>query len=95
MASAVPVVATDIGAFPELVIYGKSEIGAVIPAADLDAMAATSAAFMDDDARREQAGARGRDHVIENFSIEGEALAIGAIYEALLRGEPLPALTPA
>ncbi len=95
MASAVPVVATDVGAFPELVIYGKSETGAVIPAADLDAMAATSAAFMDDDARREQAGARGRDHVIENFSIEGEALAIGAIYEALLRGEPLPALTPA
>jgi mannosyltransferase len=82
MATAVPVVATDVGAFPELIITGDEETGTVIPA-DLNAMIAASAEFIDDDIRREQAGARARRHAAANFSIEGEVRRLGAVYNSL------------
>lgn len=83
MATAVPVVTTDVGAFPELVVTGAEETGSVI-AADLDAMIAATAEFMDDDARRQNASIRSRHHAVTNFSIEGEVRRLGAVYEKLL-----------
>lgn len=84
MATAVPVVATDVGAFPELIITGEAETGTVITAT-LDAMVSATAAFMDDDARREAASARALDHVAANFSIEGEVRRLGEVYESASR----------
>lgn len=85
MATAVPVVATDVGAFPELVVTGRDETGIVIPADDLAAMTSAAGAFMDDPARLAAAGARALAHVTENFSIEGEARRLGEIYASLAR----------
>ncbi|WP_416795412.1 glycosyltransferase family 4 protein [Ciceribacter azotifigens] len=85
MATAVPVVATDVGAFPELIVTGEQETGVVIPADDLAAMTAAAGAFMDDPARLSAAGTRALAHVTENFSIEGEARRLGEIYAALAR----------
>jgi len=85
MATAVPVVATDVGAFPELIVTGERETGVVVPADDLAAMTAAAGTFMDDPARLSAAGARALAHVTENFSIEGEARRLGEIYASLAR----------
>lgn len=80
MATAVPVIATDVGAFPELVVTGDEETGMIIARDSLDAMADAAALFMDDDPRRQTAAAHARAHAIENFSIEGEAKRLGNVY---------------
>ncbi|EUB96460.1 glycosyl transferase group 1 [Rhizobium sp. CF080] len=80
MATAVPVIATDVGAFPELLVTGDEETGLIIARDSVDAMAEAAAAFMDDEARRKAAALRSRTHALENFSIEGEAKLLGNIY---------------
>ncbi|SMF73686.1 mannosyltransferase [Xaviernesmea oryzae] len=83
MATAVPVIATDVGAFPELLVTGEEETGVIIARDSLDAMAEAAALFMDDDARRNAASARARAHAVENFSIEGEAKRLGNLYRIM------------
>lgn len=85
MATGVPVVATDVGAFSELVVSGTQETGTIVPADDLQAMVEATAAFMDDDRRRTTAGANGLARTAASFAIEGEAAAINAVYERLMR----------
>jgi mannosyltransferase len=85
MATGVPVVATDVGAFSELVVVGEQETGTIIPANDLQAMVEAAAGFMDDDQRRTMAGANGLGLTCASFAIEGEARAINAVYERLMR----------
>ncbi|MBZ7921717.1 glycosyltransferase family 4 protein [Ensifer adhaerens] len=85
MATAVPVVATDVGAFSELVVVGEQETGTVIAANDLQAMVEAAAGFMDDDRRRTMAGANGLGLTSASFAIEGEARAINTVYERLMR----------
>ncbi|CDZ46888.1 Lipopolysaccharide core biosynthesis mannosyltransferase LpcC [Neorhizobium galegae bv. officinalis] len=80
MATAVPVIATDVGAFPELLVTGDEETGVIIARDSVHAMAGAAAAFMDNEARRKAASARSRTHALENFSIEGEAKLLGNIY---------------
>ena len=86
MATQVPVVATDVGAFPELLVTGAGETGILIPANELAAMADAAARFMDDAERTRLAGERGLARATATFSIQGEASRIGAIYEKLLSG---------
>ena len=83
MATAVPVVATDVGAFPELLVTGANETGLIVPRDDLGTMVQASSLFMDDESRRQQASARSRTHAMNTFSIEGEARKLGAIYRSL------------
>ncbi|MFC3076318.1 glycosyltransferase family 4 protein [Shinella pollutisoli] len=85
MATGVPVVATDVGAFAEIVATGEEETGVVVPPGDLDAVAEATARFMDDDARRLAAAARARPHVMRHFTIEGEAGRLAAVYDAAAR----------
>lgn len=86
MATAVPVVATDVGAFGELLAAPKGETGLLIAADDLQSMVDATAVLMDDDSRRDAAAARALTHAREQFSIEGEAQRLGAIYRSLLEG---------
>lgn len=83
MATAVPVIATDVGAFPELLVTGEGETGMLIARDSIDEMAQAAAALMDDDIRREQASAAARAHAIRNFSIEGEAEKLATVYQSL------------
>lgn len=83
MATAVPVIATDVGAFSELLTTGENETGIVI-AADLTAMTTAAASLLDDEPRRTLAAERGLQRAADAFSIEGEARKLGAIYEKLL-----------
>jgi mannosyltransferase len=85
MATGVPVIATDVGAFPELIVTGPEETGAIIPRDDLNAMAAAAADFMDDDVRRDAASARALTHARAAFSITNEVEALGRVYDTLLQ----------
>ncbi|MDW5312903.1 glycosyltransferase family 4 protein [Rhizobium sp. PL01] len=84
MATQVPVVATDVGAFSELLVTGDNETGILIPAKDLAAMTGAAATLMDDQKRLLLAGERGLTRATDDFSIAGEAARIGAVYEKLL-----------
>jgi mannosyltransferase len=83
MASGVPVVATDVGAFPEIVTTGETGAGLMIARDDLDAMVNAAASLMDDDGRRKSLADNARPHVMENFRIEGEATKLKAVYDSL------------
>ena len=82
MAAGVPVVATTVGAFPDLILDG--ETGALVPPDDAGAMAAAMAALLDDAGRREAMGRAARAHVEARHAIEAEAAALEAIYRRLL-----------
>ncbi|MBS7541758.1 glycosyltransferase family 4 protein [Ancylobacter oerskovii] len=82
MACGVPVIATRVGAFEELVKEGVT--GALVPPGDIEAMTAALRAHLalDDDARAAMA-ARARAHAVSTFSLEREAAKINAVYEAV------------
>ena len=81
MASGVPVVATTVGAFSELVEDGRT--GTLIPQGDVDAMADAAARWLDDPRGLKSAGAASRERVTRLFSMQAEAKGINAVYEAV------------
>jgi mannosyltransferase len=81
MSSGVPVVATTVGAFPELVVEG--ETGRLVPPGDVDAMATAIESILADPNGRQKMAIAARDHVASAFSLEREAAAVTAVYEAL------------
>ena len=87
MASGVPVVAADVGAFSELVVEG--ETGTIVPAGDVEAMRAAIAPYLADPARAAAQGQAGRRHVEARFRLEGEAEKLVDIYRRLGDGLPL------
>lgn len=84
MACGVPVVATRVGAFEEIV---SEETGTLVPADDIPSLAAALVPFLDDPVRRRAAGAAALDRVRRHFRIEDEAAALVALYRRLLAGE--------
>ncbi|MEF2073309.1 glycosyltransferase family 4 protein [Consotaella aegiceratis] len=81
MASATPVIATDAGAFSELVVDGVT--GRVVPIDDAPALIEAIEPFLADDAKREAAAQAGLAHVRERFPLQREADEIRAVYERL------------
>ncbi|NDV86891.1 glycosyltransferase [Aurantimonas aggregata] len=81
MASGTPVVASDAGAFAEMIVDGTT--GRVVPAGDAAALAAAIAPFLDDDALRRRAGEAALAHVRAAFPLAREADQIGAVYRSL------------
>lgn len=87
MACGVPVVATDVGAFPEIVLDGVT--GRVVPREDVPALVGACIEFLDDGVKREEAGRQGVRHVHEAFPLEREAREIVEVYESLWAGRPV------
>lgn len=81
MACGVPVAATKVGAFNELIANG--ETGLLAENND-DAIANAVATLVANDKLREQMAQKARPHVLESFMLEREAAQINAIYEKLL-----------
>lgn len=82
MASQTAVVASDAGAYAEMIVPG--ETGIVVAAGDgADLTAAIETYLADPDEARRQ-GQNAVVHVRSNFALEKEATAIGAIYAGLL-----------
>ncbi len=92
LASGVPVVATAVGGNAELVAPG--ECGAIVPADDVEALAAAMSEALADADDRSRAAAAARRRGVERFSIEAMVTAYTGLYDRLLAevGEPVPAL---
>jgi mannosyltransferase len=79
MASGNALVAARAGAAEQVVTDGRT--GVLVPPGDADALVAALEPLMRDPAQAEAMGRRARDHAVENFGIDSEARAIGAVYE--------------
>ena len=87
-ASGVPVVATDVGAFSEIIPEGKS--GTVLKTLEAREMEAAIRTFVSDDALLARASDAARAHALENFAIDREANDIIAVYKAVANGDARP-----
>lgn len=84
MACGVPVVATRVGAFEEIV---TDATGTLVPLGDIPALTAAIAPWLDDAGRRRGAGGAALARVRSEFRIEGEAAALVTVYRRLLAGD--------
>ncbi len=82
MASGVPVVATPVGAFEEIIVEGTT--GTIVPIGDVDRLSAAIADWIDDPDRLAKAGAASREHVVTRFPITREAETLVGIYRDLI-----------
>lgn len=85
MASGLPVVATEVGGNAELVVSGQT--GELVPAADVEALAAAMARVAADKGRAAAWGAAGRQRVEQQFSLMAMVDAYQALYDRLLAGQ--------
>jgi L-malate glycosyltransferase len=83
MASALPVIASDVGGLREVVEDDRS--GIVVPPADAKAIAAAIGRLIESDGLRSQLGAAARARVVENYSMEKMAAQTLALYRACMR----------
>ena len=82
MALAKPIVATNGGGVPEIVIDNVT--GLLVPMGDTTAMAHAICEVLADPSRAHRMGLRGRDRVHDHFSIESTALQVEAVYRQVL-----------
>lgn len=82
MACGVPVIATNVGAFEELIV--KGETGNIVPLGDVTAMRSAIVAALDSPENLTKWAMQSRDHVVQNFKIEQEAETLLGIYKHLL-----------
>jgi mannosyltransferase len=80
MASQTAVVASDAGAYAEMIETGT---GTVVPAGDGDALEQAIAPYLADPAMCESVGRSGLAHVTEKFPLQKEAARILEVYEQL------------
>jgi glycosyltransferase involved in cell wall biosynthesis len=83
MASGLPVIATDVGGNADLVDNGRT--GAIVPASDVDAMAAQLVALASAPDRARAQGQAGRQRVVERFSLQAMVAAYQSVYDQQLR----------
>ena len=88
MASAVPVVAADVGAFSELIEDGRT--GQIVRADDAEAMQATITPYLADPALAVSQGENGRTRVTAHFQLRQEADSLLEIYERLAPADAEP-----
>lgn len=79
MASGTPVVASDAGAFRELIVEGVT--GRIVPVDDAAAMAAAIEPYLDNASLRQEAAAAALAHVRAKFPLAREVEEIAAVYE--------------
>jgi glycosyltransferase involved in cell wall biosynthesis len=84
MACGTPVVASRVGGIPELVDDG--ETGLLVPPADERALADALSALLDEPARRERIGQRGREKVVADYSVNKILTKTLKFYEHALSG---------
>jgi mannosyltransferase len=79
-----PVVATTVGAFPDIISDGKT--GTLVPPGDVPAMIAAIRPLLADPELRLRLGTAARDRIGREFSLAREAAAIDDVYRQLWNG---------
>jgi glycosyltransferase involved in cell wall biosynthesis len=82
-----PLVASDIGGLREIVDPGTT--GSLVPPGDVDALAQSVLSYLEDPARSEMTGARGRKKALEKYSEDVYVEGFMALYERILTGQPV------
>lgn len=82
MLASLPIVASDVGSVPEVVLDGES--GLLVPAGDVAALARALRELIVDPAGRRRMGERGLLHARELFTIDSMVSSYEALYEELL-----------
>lgn len=82
MASGLPVIATDVGGNPELVLPGKT--GTLVPAAHHEEMAQALLTYARDPARMTEEGRAARAEIEARFSMEAMVAGYMRVYDAAL-----------
>jgi len=83
MASKTAVVASDAGAYAEMIV---DETGSFVPAGDGEALREAIEPYLADPAMAERDGETALAHVRANFPLEKEAAAISGVYERVFAG---------
>ena len=84
MASGTAVVASDAGAYPEIVVEGVT--GAVVPAGDRDMLTEAIRRYLANPGVARAHGHNARDHVRRKFSHDNEVRRINSVYLRLWQG---------
>jgi len=82
MAASVPVVATEVGGVPEIVVEGRT--GLLVPPADEESLARGIIYLLQNREVARKMGQKGRARVEKLFSLEGHVARIEALYNQLL-----------
>lgn len=82
MAAGLPVIATDVGGNPDLVVDGVT--GSLVPPGDPETLAVTLAEYLNDPARITQHGKAGLARVRAEFSLDGMVQRYLAVYDELM-----------
>jgi len=88
----VPVIATDAGGLPELVVDG--ECGFLFPVGEVEAMAGAANLLLSDRQRRQAMGEAGRRRAVEIFGQDAVVGRYRAIYERVTGRRPQPPPAP-
>lgn len=83
MSCEVPVIATNAGGLPEVVVSG--ETGFLCPVSDVDAMAAAAVRLLQDEPLRRAMGEAGRRRAVESFSQDVIVGQYRALYERVMQ----------
>jgi len=81
MGSGLPVVATEVGGVPELVVHAVT--GLLVPPRDPAALGAAILALASDPALRARLGRAGHTRATANFSIQRSATALAEVYQSV------------
>jgi glycosyltransferase involved in cell wall biosynthesis len=88
MAAGLPVIASNVGGIPELVVDGVS--GVLVPPGDPNALAEAIEGLVQNPSLAHELGDAGRRRVVENFDLETVREAHLALYRRLLASRGLP-----
>ena len=83
MAMGKPVISTNVGGIPEVVVDGVT--GILVPPDDPNALSRALMKLLDDPSQRESMGREGRKRVEERFTLQGHVQRIQLIYRDVLR----------
>ena len=86
-----PVVATDVGSIDESVLEGRN--GFLVPAGNEELMAARWIEVLSDASLRQRLGSAGREHIVENSSLDSMTEGYMSLVEQLYAkkaGQPIP-----
>lgn len=83
MVAGVPVIATNAGGAREIVTHEKT--GLLVPMGDVDALAQSLTTLLENPQYAQQLAAAGREHVLQNYTIELSARKSESLYARVLR----------